>query len=74
MDAKAKAARNKQRFLEAWPPIVEELTGFLKQHNMPENAIEWYTKVSGSILALNAMLTQHLDLQNLEWNAPGGES
>jgi len=41
MDAKA---YNKKRFQAAWPPIAKELTGFLKTHKMPENAIEWFTK------------------------------
>jgi hypothetical protein len=44
-DAKATAARNKQRFLDAWPGIANELTGFLEQHQMPQNAIEWFKKV-----------------------------
>lgn len=46
MEAKATAAHNKERFLEAWPPIVQELTGFMKSHHMPENSLEWFTKVS----------------------------
>jgi len=44
-DAKATAAYNKQRFTDAWPGISDELTAFLKQHQMPENAIQWFTKV-----------------------------
>ncbi|KAG8862497.1 Farnesyl pyrophosphate synthetase [Tulasnella sp. 330] len=41
---RATVAHNKKRFLEAWPPIVKELTGFMKSHHMPENSLQWFTK------------------------------
>lgn len=43
-DDKAIFAANKKRFLGAWPAIAEELTGYLKDAKMPENAIQWFTK------------------------------
>ncbi|KAG8895686.1 Farnesyl pyrophosphate synthetase, partial [Tulasnella sp. 403] len=44
MDAKAIAAENKKRFQDAWPPIAKELVDFVKLHNMPDNAVEWFSK------------------------------
>lgn len=44
-DDKAIFAANKKRFLGAWPRIAEELTGYLKDAKMPDNAVQWFTKV-----------------------------
>jgi hypothetical protein len=41
-----KAARRK-RFEDVFPVIAKELTDYLKGENMPEEAVEWYERVSG---------------------------
>lgn len=52
-DDKATFAANKKRFLGAWPAIAEELTGYLKDAKMPENAIQWFTKVCGNLFTIS---------------------
>jgi hypothetical protein len=50
MDAKAAAARNKQRLSAVWPTIPQEVEAFMKAHKMPENAIQWFNKVGYSMM------------------------
>ena len=39
-----KAARRK-RFEDVFPMIAEEMTGYLKKENMPQEAVDWYKRV-----------------------------
>lgn len=40
-----KAARRK-RFEDVFPVIAEELLGYIRGEGMPQDAVEWYEKVS----------------------------
>ena len=41
-DAKA---QKRQKFENVFPILREELLGYLKQENMPDDAISWYQRV-----------------------------
>ena len=43
--AKLEAAKNKKRFLDVFPNIVEELLDTVRVENMPEEVVEWYKRV-----------------------------
>lgn len=45
-DAKAKAAERKKQFLDVWPKLEDELVDLMKKHSMPDDATEWFRRVS----------------------------
>lgn len=47
--AKLEAAKNKKRFVEVFPDVVEELLDIVRVENMPDEVIEWYKRVGGSV-------------------------
>lgn len=46
-----KAARRK-RFEDVFPVIAEELLGYTRGEGMPQDAVEWFEKVSYGLLGL----------------------
>ena len=75
-EALKKAARD--RFTGAYDTIRNELVEHFKSHGMPQDAVEWYTRVC----SYPFIFPQHLDLfdwssiallQNLDYNVPGGK-
>ena len=45
VDAKAKIAETKKRFLDVWPTLEGQLVDLMKTHGMPEDATKWYRDV-----------------------------
>jgi farnesyl diphosphate synthase len=45
-----KAARRK-RFEDVFPVIAEELLGYVRGEGMPQDAVEWFERVSGDGVA-----------------------
>ena len=43
--AKLDAAKNKKRFLDVFPNVVEELLDTVRVENMPNEVVEWYKRV-----------------------------
>ena len=42
---KLDAAKNKRRFLDVFPNVVEELLDTVRVENMPNEIVEWYKRV-----------------------------
>lgn len=57
VDPKAKAAETKKRFLDVWPQLEKELVDLMKQHNMPDDATEWFRRVCLSLSPIMISLT-----------------
>jgi hypothetical protein len=45
VDAKAKIAETKKRFLDVWPTLEGQLVDLMKTHGMPEDATKWFRDV-----------------------------
>lgn len=75
VNAAAKKAAKRKRFEDVFPLLKDELLQYLDSCKMPQDARDWYDRVS-SWLAIG--LSKHLKLngatafQNLEYNTPGG--
>lgn len=70
--AKLEAMKNKQRFIDVFPDVVEELLDTLRVENMPEEAVEWYKRVRSFRKQNFAWLILFSHLKSLEYNVPGG--
>jgi hypothetical protein len=61
-------ASRRQKFLDVFPVLREELVGYVKSTGSPEEVWGWFEKVSSLFLTLEYQLMK----QSLNYNVPGG--
>lgn len=62
-----------------WPALVDELVGYLQGEKMPNEAVQWFKRVSTLFLSLGECAKADQPRsemgrpQNLDYNTPGGK-
>lgn len=48
-NTKAISAASRAKFLAVWPSLRDELLAYLDQNNMPQDARDWFERVSSTL-------------------------